>query len=133
MARISITQDEADKRRQERGGDALTPHGIKPGMVARWVRTGGHDPDGHMQRMLERGYVPVERTKATEASGEDPRLRTAQGTQLDGTVKRGDLMLMQISEEKLNGYRRREHEFTKSRGQAVLNKFKQMGGYDEKE
>lgn len=120
--------DEADKR----GRNPLQTTGVREDMQTRWVRTKGHDVEGHHQRMRDLGYVPVERTRETEQSGNDPRLKSGQHSQLDGTVKRGDLMLMQIPKEKYAQHRRAQQELTAARTRGALNKFKSLGGYDEK-
>jgi hypothetical protein len=129
MGRITITKDEADRRQH----DPLKMYGIAPGMSGRWVRTGGHDPDGRQQTVREKGYVPVTR-EAWEKDGGyfDPRLRTGEGAQQDTTIKRGDLMLMQAPTKDIEARREANAQFAKRREGAVLAKFKAQGGYDEK-
>lgn len=122
--------DEADKKL--RGRNPLTAEGVRPEMHTRWVRTKGYNADGHMQRMRDLGYSPVTRTAETERSGDDPRLTSGQHAQLDGTVKRGDLMLMEIPRDKFLQHRRAQQELTEQRTKRQpLSKFKQMGGYEE--
>jgi hypothetical protein len=125
MARVKVTRDDMDQRP---GADPLRMEGIKPGMVGRWVRFKGYDAEGHVERMREKGYVNVERTRATEGSGDDPRLSVGQHAQLDGTIKRGDVMLMQIPQELYERSRRESRERTEHRTRATLDQFKREGG-----
>ena len=122
--------DEADKKL--RGRNALSVEGVRPDMHTRWVRTKGYNADGHMERMRDKGYVPVERTRETEQSGNDPRLTSGQHAQLDNTVKRGDLMLMQIPKDKHEQYRREQRELTEQRTKAQpLRRLRELGGHGE--
>lgn len=130
MPRVEFLVDEKDKGPDR--GNPLRVEGVAPGMVGRWVRTKGHDADGHMSRMREMGYVPVERNAKTERSGDDARLKSGQHAQTDGTIKRGDLMLMQISKEQHEKHRRAMREYTERVTKGSLNRLKQMGGYEEK-
>lgn len=121
---IEFVRDEADKRRQ----DPLYVS-ERAGFHRRWVRTKGYDAEGHMERMKDLGYVAVERSSGVQAP-EHPAAKK-RGAQLDNTVKRGDLMLMEVPEDV---YRRRrvEHQaFTRSRTEAVNKNAKGMGAKDE--
>ena len=115
---ITITRDEAD-----RPTDPLrVPE--RAGFVRRWVRTRGYNQEGHMSRMQEAGYVPVERTEKTESAGSDARMQTTKGTPLDTTIKRGDLMLMECPVERFAERRKAQREFTEERTKGVMTRFK---------
>jgi len=111
---IEFVRDERDKR----AADPLrVPE--QPGMVRRWVRIKGYDAEGHMERRKEQGYVPVARTAASEKAGDDPRLTGAHAAQLDNTIKRGDLMLMECPEERFLARRKAQQELTERRTRGV--------------
>ena len=116
---ITVTRDEADKRRQD---PLAAPQ--RAGFVRRWVRTRGYNQEGHMARMQDAGYVAVERTETTESAGRDPRMQTTKGEQLDTTIKRGDLMLMECPVERFAARRKAQAAFTEERTTGVMNRFK---------
>ena len=126
MARIQITKDAVDKSRS--GRDPLAIEGLDPGMRGYWVRTKGYDADGHMQEMIDAGYEKVRRMATTEGSGDDPRLKSGQHAQLDGTIKRGDLMLMQCPIETFKQHQAETQEQVEHRVRATLGKLKELGG-----
>lgn len=111
---IQFVRDEADKR-------LTSPLHVDPvaGKVRRWVRTKGYDQEGHMARMREAGYVTVARTPQTAQAGKDPRLTTAQGTPVDSTITRGDLLLMECPEERVRARQEAVRALTERRTQAV--------------
>lgn len=116
---ITVTRDEADK---STSNPLATPE--RAGFVRRWVRTRGYNQEGHMERMHEAGYVPVERTAATEKAGSDPRMQTTKGAQLDSTIKRGDLMLMECPADRFNERRKAQQALTESRTRGVMSRFR---------
>lgn len=115
---VTFVKDEADKR----PADPLrAPE--RPGYVRRWVRTRGYNQEAHMQRMSEAGYVPVERAPEHESVGRDQRMKTTQGTDLDKTIKRGDLMLMECPAERFAERRQAVRALTESRTRGVMGRF----------
>lgn len=129
---MAMKGDFVDERDKRSAADVLAAKGTRPEMHQRWVRFKGPNADSHMDRMRDKGYVPVARTKATEQSGNDPRMTVGQHAQLDGTIKRGDLMLMERPKDDFNKDRRAHAELTEARTRGALNKFKALGGYDER-
>ena len=114
---IEFVKDERDKR----AADPLrVPE--RPGFVRRWVRTKGYDAEGHMAKRREQGYVPVAQTPATADAGGDPRLTGAHAAQLDTTIKRGDLMLMECPEERVAARRKAQQELTERRTRGVTER-----------
>lgn len=114
---IEFVKDERDKR----AADPLrVPE--RAGFVRRWVRTKGYDAEGHMARRREQGYVPVDRTPESAEAGNDPRLTGAHASQLDSTIKRGDLMLMECPEERVTARRKAQQELTERRTRGVTER-----------
>lgn len=100
--------------------------GSRPGFTRRWVRTKGYDADGHMSRMKELGYEPVERSTGS-APDNAPELTIGQHSQLDNTYKRGDTMLMECPTERVEARQREQQALTKRRTQAATAKVPQEG------
>jgi hypothetical protein len=95
--------------------------GTRPGFTRRWVRTKGYDAEGHMSRMKELGYEPVERSTGS-APANAPELTSGQHSQLDNTYKRGDTMLMECPNERVDARQREQQALTKRRTQAATAK-----------
>lgn len=116
---IEFVQDEADKRR----GNPL-PVPERKGFVRRWVRTKGWNQESHMADRKAQGYVPVRREAEAPSVGRDARMQTTQGADQDTTITRGDLMLMECPEERVQKRRAATRVLTESRTKGVEERMK---------
>lgn len=119
---ITFVRDEADKKR-------LNPLAVpqKPGKVRRWVRCKGYDAQSHVEYRKDQGYEPVTRAEFEGGKVEEhPGFRKREN--LDTTVTRGDLMLMECDQDRAEARVRTQQQITKARTDGIAQQIRDRGG-----